>query len=81
MSAVTRGNVSGSLYLNLNAILTSEQEATLEDQRLLSALQSGDELAYEQLIQRFQTPVYNLAYRLLNDATGNDRKIVTLLLA
>lgn len=67
MSAVTRGNVSGSLYLNLNAILTSEQEATLEDQRLLSALQSGDELAYEQLIQRFQTPVYNLAYRLLND--------------
>ena len=67
MSAVTRGNVSGSLYLNLNATLTSEQEATLEDQRLLSALQSGDELAYEQLIERFQTSVYNLAYRLLND--------------
>ena len=67
MSAVTRGNVSGSLYLNLNAILTSEQEATLEDQRLLSALQNGDELAYEQLIERFQTSVYNLAYRLLND--------------
>jgi RNA polymerase sigma-70 factor (ECF subfamily) len=59
--------VTGTLYLNLNSNLTSEQEAALEDQRLLSALQAGDERAYEQLIQRFQTPVYNLAYRLLND--------------
>jgi RNA polymerase sigma-70 factor, ECF subfamily len=59
--------VTGTLYLNLNSNLTSEQEAALEDQRLLSALQAGDEQAYEQLIQRFQTPVYNLAYRLLND--------------
>lgn len=59
--------MTGTLYLNLNSNLTSEQEAALEDQRLLSALQAGDEQAYEQLIQRFQTPVYNLAYRLLND--------------
>jgi RNA polymerase sigma-70 factor (ECF subfamily) len=59
--------VTGTLYLNLNSTLTSEQEAALEDQRLLSALQAGDEAAYEQLIQRFQTPVYNLAYRLLGD--------------
>lgn len=59
--------MTGTLYLNLNSTLTSEQEAALEDQRLLSALQAGDELAYEQLIQRFQTPVYNLAYRLLGD--------------
>jgi RNA polymerase sigma-70 factor (ECF subfamily) len=59
--------VTGTLYLNLNSTLTLEQEAALEDQRLLSALQAGDELAYEQLIQRFQTPVYNLAYRLLGD--------------
>lgn len=43
------------------------EEQTVEDQRLLAALQSGDERAYEQLIDRFQTPVYNLAYRLLND--------------
>lgn len=59
--------MTGTLYLNLNSTLTLEQEAALEDQRLLSALQAGDELAYEQLIQRFQTPVYNLAYRLLGD--------------
>lgn len=55
------------LCLNLNSSLTPEQESLLEDHRLLSALQAGDEGAYEQLIERFQTPVYNLAYRLLND--------------
>jgi len=39
----------------------------LEDQRLISSLQAGEESAYEKLIERFQAPVYNLAYRLLND--------------
>ena len=32
-----------------------------------TGLQAGDEAAYEQLIQRFQGPVYNLAWRLLNN--------------
>ena len=54
-------------YLNLNASLTPEQEAALEDHRLIAGLQAGDEKAYEQLIERFQGPVYNLAWRLLND--------------
>ncbi len=67
MRAVEEESVSGTLYLNLNSSLTPEQEASLEDQRLISALQAGEELAYEQLIQRFQTSVYNLAFRLLND--------------
>lgn len=59
--------MAGNYYLNLNSSLTVEQEAVLEDHRLISALQAGDEAAYEQLIERFQSPVYNLAYRLLND--------------
>ena len=59
--------MSGAFYLNLNASLTSEQQAALEDERLITGLQSGDEKAYERLIERFQTPVYNLAWRLLND--------------
>ena len=67
MRAVEEESVSGTLYLNLNSSLTPEQAASLEDQRLISALQAGEELAYEQLIQRFQTSVYNLAFRLLND--------------
>ena len=59
--------MNGAFYLNLNANLTPEQEAALEDERLISGLQLGDENAYERLIQRFQTPVYNLAWRLVND--------------
>jgi RNA polymerase sigma-70 factor (ECF subfamily) len=53
--------------LNLNSTLTPEQEAALEDHRLICALQAADERAYEELIERFQTPVYNLAWRLLSD--------------
>ena len=59
--------MAGNYYLNLNSNLSAEQEALLEDHRLVSGLQAGDEAAYEQLIERFQSPVYNLAYRLLND--------------
>lgn len=57
---------SGS-YLHLTAPVTPEQEAALEDERLLAGLQMGDGHAYERLIERFQTPVYNLAWRLLNN--------------
>jgi RNA polymerase sigma-70 factor, ECF subfamily len=59
--------LAADYYLSLNSSLTAEQEAALEDHRLVSGLQAGDERAYEQLIERFQNPVYNLAYRLLND--------------
>jgi RNA polymerase sigma-70 factor (ECF subfamily) len=59
--------LAGNYYLNLNSSLTAEQEAALEDHRLISGLQAGEEIAYEQLIERFQSPVYNLAYRFLND--------------
>ena len=54
-------------YLSLNSSLTPEQEATLEDLRLIEGLRAADERAYEKLIERFQTPVYNLAWRLLSD--------------
>ena len=59
--------MTGAFPLNLNSSLTPEQETALEDQRLISGLQAGEEEAYEQLIQRFQCSVYNLAWRLLND--------------
>ena len=38
-----------------------------EDLRLVEELRAGSERAYEDLISRFQQPVYNLALRLLND--------------
>src|SRR5580692_11148786 len=59
--------VAASCSLNINANLTPEQQAALEDQVLVSALQRADSDAYETLIQRFQSPVYNLAWRLLDD--------------
>ncbi len=62
-------NVTSGSYLHLTVPVTPEQEAALEDERLLAGLQMGDDRAYERLIQRFQNPVYNLAWRLLNDPT------------
>lgn len=40
---------------------------------LLEGLRSGDENAYESLVSRFQQPVYNLVYRLMdNPADASD---------
>ncbi len=38
-----------------------------EDLRLVESLKEGSERAYEQLLDRFQQPVYALAFRLLDD--------------
>jgi RNA polymerase sigma-70 factor (ECF subfamily) len=37
------------------------------DALLVEGLRAGEEQAYEELIERFQTPVYNLVWRLLTD--------------
>jgi RNA polymerase sigma-70 factor (ECF subfamily) len=39
-----------------------------EDSALVAGLRSGDESAYEILIQRFEQPVYNLVSRLVDDS-------------
>lgn len=61
--------MTASAYINLNGALTPQEEASLADQRLLCALQAGEASAYEKLLQRYQNPVFNLAWRLLNDPT------------
>ena len=44
-----------------------------EEFELIEGLRTGKEQAYEALIQRYQQPVYNLIFRLLNDpADAND---------
>ncbi len=53
--------MSRTIVLDLNS------NSAREDGELIAGLCSGAEGAYESLIDRFQQPVYNLAYRLLND--------------
>jgi RNA polymerase sigma-70 factor (ECF subfamily) len=45
--------------------LNPEGSPDVDDQRLTDALRAGSERAYEELLARFQQPVYTLALRLL----------------
>lgn len=63
-SSVLGLNSNGSDDAN-GALDAAEQRR--QDEELVSKLRAGEEEAYETLIARFQQPVYNLAFRLLND--------------
>jgi RNA polymerase sigma-70 factor (ECF subfamily) len=52
--------------LDLSPELTAES-AESDDLRLVESLRGGSEWAYEELLTRFQQPVYTLALRLLNN--------------
>ena len=52
--------------LDLSPEQTAEG-AESDDLRLVESLREGSEWAYEELLTRFQQPVYTLALRLLND--------------
>jgi RNA polymerase sigma-70 factor (ECF subfamily) len=47
--------------------LSSEADLEIDDLQLTEALRSGAETAYEELLTRFQQPVFTLAFRLLGD--------------
>jgi RNA polymerase sigma-70 factor (ECF subfamily) len=53
--------------LELNPERAAETGAEPDDLRLVEALREADDRAYEELIARFQQPVYTLALRLLDD--------------
>lgn len=53
--------------LDLSAERTTETGAEVEDSRLIESLREGSERAYEELLTRFQQPVFTLALRLLSD--------------
>jgi len=56
------------LRVNLGLLLNQSSNLSAEDEGLLAGLRAGAENAYEELIQRYQTPAYNLAFRLLGDS-------------
>lgn len=43
--------------------------AASSDARLIEGLCAGDDRAYEELLTRFQQPVYNIVYRLVSDSS------------
>lgn len=53
--------------LDLSPERAAEASAEIEDLQLVASLRDGCERGYEELISRFQQPVYTLALRLLND--------------
>ena len=55
--------------LELGLDRAAEIVADRDDLRLVEALRSGSENAYEELLARFQQPVYVLALRLLEDSS------------
>lgn len=59
-------SIIGFGYENVHVPATAA-DTSASDRALIKGLQAGQEAAYETLISRFQQPVYNLVYRLLND--------------
>jgi RNA polymerase sigma-70 factor (ECF subfamily) len=57
----------------LSILADAQDGVSDEDARILRGLRAGIEDAYEQLIARYQQPVYGIAYRLLgNPADASD---------
>jgi RNA polymerase sigma-70 factor (ECF subfamily) len=56
--------------LDLSGERSAEATADSDDFRLVDSLRAGEESAYEELLTRFQQPVYALALRLLDDPSG-----------
>jgi len=56
-----------TVRLDENHLADNQGAAASLDAHLVERLKSCDEEAYETLIARFQQPIYNLCYRLIND--------------
>ena len=61
--------MTGSIF-GLNTEVAPEQEFSCDDAVLVQGLREGAEQAYEDLLARFQQPVYNLALRLLSEPSA-----------
>lgn len=48
-------------------VVTAALRSREEDTALLQGLRTGDEVAYETLIQRFEQPIFNIVSRLVDD--------------
>lgn len=67
MASSVLGLNSDAESIGATSLVQAESAACREDDELVRRLRAGDEAAYESLLLLFQQPVYNLAFRLLND--------------
>jgi RNA polymerase sigma-70 factor (ECF subfamily) len=61
------GDILAEQTVALSIIGDPQSSLSEEDSRLLRGLRAGIEPAYEELIARYQQPVYSIVYRLLGD--------------
>jgi RNA polymerase sigma-70 factor (ECF subfamily) len=61
------GQPTMGITSSLSILAGSPAGISEEDSRILRGLRAGIDSAYEELIQRFQQPVYNVVYRLLGN--------------
>lgn len=61
-------SVSGSAH-SLSITAGAQNGLSEEDYRILRGLRAGIESAYEELIDRYQQPVYSIVFRLLGSST------------
>ena len=54
---------------NLSILAGAQNGISEEDARILRGLRAGVESAYEELIERYEHPVYSMVYRLLGNQT------------
>lgn len=66
-AVISQLKIIGDFSPPLNLRVQAKPDPAIQDSRLISALKAGSKGANEQLLERFQNPVYNLASRLLGD--------------
>jgi RNA polymerase sigma-70 factor (ECF subfamily) len=56
-----------NVYRAQVAVKASVNVEALSDHELVAAARDGDELAFQEVVRRYRTPITNFVYRMLND--------------
>jgi RNA polymerase sigma-70 factor (ECF subfamily) len=56
-----------NVYQAQVAVKVSVNVEALSDHELVAAARDGDELAFQEVVRRYRTPITNFVYRMLND--------------
>jgi RNA polymerase sigma-70 factor (ECF subfamily) len=56
-----------NVYQAQGTVSTAHNVEALSDHELVAATRDGDELAFQEVVRRYRTPITNFVYRMLND--------------